>query len=60
MMVMADPSTSPSAVQLLFSAKSIESIGDSVTNIADSVHYFAQGQRIGGVAEGPTDTLTSH
>ena len=58
--MMADPSTSPSVVQLLFSAKSIESIGDSVTNIADAVHYFAQGQRISRVAEGPTDTLMSH
>ena len=57
---MADPRTSPSVVQLLFSAKSIESIGDSVTNIADAVHYFAQGQRISRVAEGPTDTLMSH
>jgi len=58
--MMADPSTSPSVVQLLFSAKSIESIGDSVTNIADAVHYFAQGQRLSRVAEGPTDTLMSH
>jgi len=58
--MMADPSTSPSVVQLLFSAKSIESIGDSVTNIADAVHYFAQGQRISRVPEGPTDTLMSH
>jgi phosphate transport system protein len=55
--MMADPSTSPSVVQLLFSAKSIESIGDSVTNIADAVHYFAQGQRISRVAEDSTDAL---
>src|SRR5262249_26097181 len=57
--MMADPSTSPSVIQLLFSAKSIESIGDNVTNIADAVHYFAQGQRISRVAEGSADTLMS-
>src|SRR3974377_209559 len=55
--MMADPSTSPSVIQLLFSAKSIESIGDSATNIADAVHYFVQGQRISRAAEGPGDTL---
>ena len=58
--MMADPSTSPSVIQLLFSAKSIESIGDSATNIADAVHYFAQGQRISRVAEGLPDTPISH
>jgi phosphate transport system protein len=58
--MMADPSTSPSVIQLLFSAKSIESIGDSATNIADAVHYFVQGQRISRVAEGLPDTPISH
>ena len=58
--MMADSSTSPTVIQLLFSAKSIESIGDNVANIADAVYYFAQGQRISRVAEGSTDTLMSH
>ena len=58
--MMADPSTSPSVVQLLFSAKSIESIGNSATNIADAVHYFVQGKRISGAAEGLPDTPISH
>jgi phosphate transport system protein len=58
--MMADPSTSPSVIQLLFAAKSIESIGDSVTNIADAVHYFAQGQRISRVAEGLPNSPISH
>lgn len=43
--MMADPSASPSVIQLLFSAKSIESIGDNATNISDAVYYLAQGQR---------------
>ena len=38
--MMADPSTSSSAIEVLFCAKSIESIGDNATNIADAVHYF--------------------
>ena len=54
--MMADPSTSPSVVQLLFSAKSIESIGDSATNIADAVHYFVQGERTSMAAEGLPNT----
>jgi len=58
--MMADPSTSPSVVQLLFSAKSIESIGNSATNIADAVHYFVQGERTSMTAEGLPDTLISH
>ena len=49
--MMADPSTSPLVIQLLFSAKSIESIGNSATNIADAVHYFVQGERISMAAE---------
>ena len=58
--MMADPSTSPSVIQLLFSAKSIESIGDNVTNIADAVHYFAHGQRMSGAVERVPDALVSH
>jgi len=58
--MMADPSTSPSVIQLLFSAKSIESIGDNATTIADAVHYFLQGERISGAAEGLPDTPISH
>jgi len=58
--MMADPSTSPSVIQLLFSAKSIESIGDNVTNIADAVHYFAHGQRLSGAVERVPDALVSH
>jgi phosphate transport system protein len=44
--MMADPHTSPSAVQFLFCAKNIELIGDHVSNIAEAAHYLAQGQRI--------------
>ncbi|HEX3506321.1 MAG TPA: phosphate signaling complex protein PhoU [Xanthobacteraceae bacterium] len=44
--MMADPHTSPSAVQFLFCAKNIELIGDHVTNIAEAAHYLAQGHRI--------------
>jgi phosphate transport system protein len=58
--MMADPSTSPSVIQLLFTAKSIESIGDNVTNIADAVHYFVHGQRISREAEGLPNTPISH
>jgi len=58
--MMADSSTSPTVIQLLFSAKSIESIGDNVANIADAVYYFAQGQRISSAAEGLPSTLISH
>ena len=57
--MMADPNTSPSVIQLLFSAKSIESIGDNVTNIADAVHYFVQGQRMSRAAEGLPNTPIS-
>lgn len=45
--MMADPHTSPSAVQFLFCAKNIELIGDHVTNIAEAAHYLAHGHRIG-------------
>ena len=58
--MMADSSTSPTVIQLLFSAKSIESIGDNVANIADAVYYFALGQRISSAAEGLPSTLISH
>lgn len=58
--MMADPRTSPSVIQLLFAAKSIESIGDSVTNIADAVRYFGQGQRIDRVAEDLPNAPISH
>jgi phosphate transport system protein len=44
--MMADPHTSPSAVQFLFCAKNIELIGDHVSNIAEAAHYLAHGQRI--------------
>ncbi|HEX4409250.1 MAG TPA: phosphate signaling complex protein PhoU [Xanthobacteraceae bacterium] len=47
--MMSDPQASPAAVNLLFCAKSIESVGDHVTNIADAVHYLVQGRRIEGV-----------
>jgi phosphate transport system protein len=46
--MMSDPQVSPAAVNLLFCAKSIESIGDHVTNIADAVHYLVEGRRIDG------------
>jgi phosphate transport system protein len=51
--MMADPTVSASAVQLLFCAKNIELIGDHVTNIAEAAHYLAQGQRIGRGFESP-------
>ena len=58
--MMANPSTSQSVIELLFSAKSIESIGDNATNIADAVHYYVEGERISRAAESPADTLISH
>lgn len=51
--MMADPTMSPSAVQLLFCAKNIELIGDHVTNIAEAAHYLAQGQRLSRGFESP-------
>jgi phosphate transport system protein len=51
--MMADPGMTPSAVHLLFAAKSIESIGDHVTNIADVVHYLVEGRRIEAASEMP-------
>lgn len=49
--MMADPASGPSALHLLACAKSIESIGDNVTNVADAVHYLVAGRRIeGGLA----------
>ena len=51
--MMADPTMSPSAVQLLFCAKNIELIGDHVTNIAEAAHYLAQGQRVNRASESP-------
>ncbi len=48
--MMAEPTMSPAAVQLLFCAKNIELIGDHVTNIAEAAHYLAQGQRISHAA----------
>jgi phosphate transport system protein len=51
--MMADPQMSPAAVQLLFCAKNIELVGDHVTNIAEAVHYLAQGQRINRTLESP-------
>jgi phosphate transport system protein len=58
--IMAKPNMSPSVIQLLFSAQSIESIGDNVTNIADAVHYFVHGQRVNRAAEGLPNTPISH
>lgn len=51
--MMSDPQASPEAVNLLFCANSIESIGDHVTNIADAVHYLVQGRRLEGAAGSP-------
>jgi phosphate transport system protein len=51
--MMADPTMSPAAVQLLFCAKNIELIGDHVTNIAEAAHYLAQGQRLSRGFESP-------
>jgi phosphate transport system protein len=51
--MMADPTMSPAAVQLLFCAKNIELIGDHVTNIAEAANYLAQGQRLSRGLESP-------
>jgi len=51
--MMADPGATPTAVNLLFCAKSVESVGDHVTNIADAVHYLVQGRRIEAPREKP-------
>jgi len=51
---MAETTSSPSAISLLFCAKSIESIGDNITNITDAVHYVVHGQRINGGAGEPS------
>jgi phosphate transport system protein len=41
--MMADPSTFPSGIHLLFCAKNIERIGDHATNIAETVYYIVEG-----------------
>jgi phosphate transport system protein len=41
--MMADPSTVPSGIHLLFCAKNIERIGDHATNIAETIYYIVQG-----------------
>jgi phosphate transport system protein len=41
--MMADPSTVPSGIHLLFCAKNIERMGDHATNIAETVYYIVQG-----------------
>jgi phosphate transport system protein len=51
--MMAEPTMSPAAVQLLFCAKNIELIGDHVINIAEAAHYLAQGHRIATGFESP-------
>jgi len=51
--MMADPVATAPGVHLLFAAKSIESIGDHVTNIADAVHYLVEGRRIEATSELP-------
>lgn len=50
---MAETNSSPSAIRLLFCAKSIESIGDNITNITDAVHYAVHGHRIDGTPVSP-------
>ena len=51
--MMADPGAMPTAINLLFCAKSVESVGDHVTNIADAVHYLVEGRRIEAGRENP-------
>jgi len=41
--MMADPSTVPSGIHLIFCAKNIERMGDHATNIAETVYYIVQG-----------------
>ena len=50
---MAETNASPSAIRLLFCAKSIGSIGDNITNITDAVHYAVHGHRIDGTPVSP-------
>lgn len=42
--MMEDPGTVTAGVHLLFCAKSIERVGDHVTNIAETVFYMVEGQ----------------
>jgi phosphate transport system protein len=48
--IMADTTSNPAAIGLLFCAKSIESIGDNIANITDAVHYMVHGQRLENIA----------
>jgi phosphate transport system protein len=41
--MMAEPSTVPSGIHLIFCAKNIERMGDHATNIAETVYYIVQG-----------------
>jgi phosphate transport system protein len=46
--MMEDPRNITACTHLLFIAKNIERIGDHATNIAETIHYLATGQRISG------------
>jgi phosphate transport system protein len=55
--MMEDPRNITFCTHLLFCAKNIERVGDHTTNIAETVHYLATGQSIGG--ERPKGDRTS-
>jgi len=46
--MMEDPRNISACTHLLFIAKNIERMGDHATNIAETIHFLATGQRIGG------------
>jgi phosphate transport system protein len=55
--MMEDPHKISSCTHLLFCAKSIERMGDHVTNIAESVYYVVKGQPL--LEERPKADITS-
>lgn len=55
--MMEDPRSITPATHLLFVAKNIERMGDLVTNIAETIYYVAQGERM--EAERPKRDITS-
>ena len=55
---MEDPGTISMCIHHLFCAKNIERMGDHATNIAEAVHYMAEGQAIAG--ERPKGDVSSY
>ncbi|MEC9346534.1 MAG: phosphate signaling complex protein PhoU [Pseudomonadota bacterium] len=55
--MMEDPRNITAATHLLFIAKNIERLGDLVTNIAETIHFIASGERM--EAERPKRDVTT-